>query len=292
MRFQIKLTKNILILLIFMSILFASPIKADEIPDDEWSDLLKFYGNITVEYQNLRFVQNNKSSKIDVHAEYVSSSNPERIALYQLLGNGSLLVEIVDGSVTKTGDTYTNLKPNEKLFFTVKAKPSVASGSAQVKTKIQLIEKEELIPSEPSPIYFTLTIIKVPSYIVTFQKEFPATVSIENDNSMSHNVTIYWWITESETGEEVNSSIKTVILAANQRKEVKLNIPTPKNPGNYTFHVRVWRPKGVSVSGITDEEFRVIGLIDFLIGPGIWIPIVLVVVCVIVIYIAWKYYSD
>ena len=128
-------------------------------------------------------------------------------------------------------------------------------------------------PQEPytGPIYpsrILLKIIKIPDTVEYFvQPSFEVTLRLLTNGTSYHNVTITFWITDSQNNRVYESNM---LLLFKERKDVTLYLPIPHTGGTYTFNA-----KAVSltlVSNIVSKDFTVTvhplsSIIQFVLAP-------------------------
>jgi hypothetical protein len=120
--FRRTLTLVLILTLFLVCSLFIS-IKS-VMANETWTDTLTFYQSITTVKQNIRNITNTFSFPLKITVTYASAINITRIKLYQLTANGTTFVQIQNGIVDKTSDSYQPLDIGKTLVFTVYAKAS------------------------------------------------------------------------------------------------------------------------------------------------------------------------
>jgi len=150
--------------------------------------------------------------------------------------------------------------------------------------------------SLPSPFpklaYFDLSIINIPAYVVQFPfvESVTVTICIVNKNLEAHDVTFRCWLTDAKTGETVFSMTQTIFISGSDKKEVFLKVPVLKE-GDYTFHVTIEEPTNIVVSGGTTQTFKVYSIGAWLLGPGLFILIIILAVVAFAI-VAWLKHEE
>ena len=250
----------------------------------EWTDTFNVYTNITVLESAIRTITNTYDFAIDVKVYITDVTNIAKLNLYKTIGNSTEFVYIKEGVTIHTGDTYTALQPTQTLAFDLLAKPAITLGIGEdivVKKKVEIYQSYVPPPVIPPPIIIKfpldLKIITLPAIVYQpFQPTFKATLLATNKATVASDVTIKWWVADVE-GKIYDGGQTTIFISGMDKKEVEIEVPTPKIDGAYTLHAQSTVPTVV----VAEAKFQVTTI-------PIWIIILIIALTILTIYILQK----
>jgi len=269
-------------------ILFDSPFQLPQVlAQMEWIETFNIYANITVVQQSIRNITNTYDFPIDVKVYITDVTNIAKLYLYKTIGNSTEFVYIKEGVTIRTSNTYTALQPTQTLAFDLLAKPAITLGIGEniaVKKKVEIYKSyvpPPVIPPPPIivlPPVLDLKIIQLPAIVYQpFQPTFKATLLVTNKATVAADVTIKWWVTDVE-GKIYDGGQATMFISGLDKKEIEIDVPTPKIDGVYTLHAQSTIPTVV----VAEAKFEVTTI-------PIWLILaIIIIVIATAIYIIKK----
>jgi hypothetical protein len=266
--------------------IFNSPFQFPQVlAQTEWTDTFNIYTNITVLEPAIRTITNIYDFPIDVKVYITDVTNIVKLYFYKTIGNSTEFVYIKEGVTIRTGDTYTALQPTQTLAFDLLAEPAITLGIGEnivVKKKVEIYKSYVLPPViilPPIIIKFPLDlkIITLPAIVYQpFQPTFKATLLATNKATVAADVTIKWWVADVE-GKIYDGGQTTVFISGLDKKEIEIEVPTPKIDGAYTLHTQSTVPTVV----VAEAQFEVTTI-------TIWIIILIIAMAILTILILKK----
>lgn len=231
----------------------------------------------------------------------------ESLSISSLAKGAKFFSRAVQQSLSASADATRWFKANRFLHESINLSPLTQrwiSISINVRQTVTIILSKFVShtpyvePPPPSshaqpflPLKFDISLI-LPSYVIQpFLPSVHVDVDLVNRADRDAEVQMYWWITDTKTGAKLSEGSLNTLIFAYAQKTVEIDVPTPTEEGDYTFHIQVKEPEGVQISGLTTRTFQVYHVVGWLLGPGLFLLAIIIAVVALAV-IAWLKHEE
>ena len=144
-----------------------------------------------------------------------------------------------------------------------------------------------IVPSAPGtrdePIVFDLFVESSDYIVLPFSSSVTTTIEAYNRVGRDAEVMFVWSILDSDNEPVKNGSFLYLVLGY-QTVTIDVEVPVVTKEGEYVLKIDV--PE-IDVTGSSTYPFTVYSIVGYLLGPGIWIPAIIVILICSITFGYW-----